>query len=87
MYATQPARPSSAHAAVILSVVICALAVGAIGAPPALAQYSTPQLVQKLSGLSEKLELTTNTSRILTLDKNIPRVQVNNPDLLAVTPL
>ena len=58
-----------------------------IGAPPALAQYSTPQLVQKLSGLSEKLELTTNTSRILTLDKNIPRVQVNNPDLLAVTPL
>ncbi len=34
-----------------------------------------------------RLELTTNTSRILTLDKNIPRVQVNNPDLLAVTPL
>ena len=33
------------------------------------------------------MELTTNTSRILTLDKNIPRVQVNNPDLLAVTPL
>ena len=36
---------------------------------------------------SDKLELTTNTSRILTLDKNIPRVQVNNPELLAVTPL
>ncbi len=44
-------------------------------------------MICKVSGANEKLELTTNTSRILTLDKNIPRVQVNNPDLLAVTPL
>src|SRR4029079_6527954 len=44
-------------------------------------------VVRKISGLNDKLELTTNTSRILTLDKNIPRVQVNNPELLAVTPL
>ncbi len=43
--------------------------------------------VRKISDLSDKLELTTNSSRILTLDKNIPRVQVNNPELLAVTPL
>jgi pilus assembly protein CpaC len=41
----------------------------------------------KVSGASEKIELTTSSSKILTLDKNIPRVQVNNPDLLAVTPL
>ena len=40
-------------------------------------------MIRKISTLSEKLELTTNTSRILTLDKNIPRVQVNNPELLA----
>ena len=45
------------------------------------------ELIYKLSGINEQLELTTNTSRILTLDKNIPRVQVNNPELLAVTPL
>jgi pilus assembly protein CpaC len=44
-------------------------------------------VIRKLGNATEKLELTTNTSRILTLDKNIPRVQVNNPDLLAVTPL
>src|SRR3954463_7708735 len=44
-------------------------------------------VICKISGTSDKLELTTNSSRILTLDKNIPRVQVNNPDLLAVTPL
>ena len=47
---------------------------------------STP-VIRKIGSTTEKLELTTNTSRILTLDKNIPRVQVNNPDLLAVTPL
>lgn len=33
----------------------------------------TAALVRKISDLSEKLELTTNSSRILTLDKNIPR--------------
>lgn len=44
-------------------------------------------LIRKISGPNEKLELTTNTSRILTLDSRIPRVQVNNPDLLAVTAL
>lgn len=54
----------------------------------AVAQVVDPgSVVRRISGLSEKLELTTNTSRILTLDKNIPRVQVNNPELLAVTPL
>ncbi|HVT29222.1 MAG TPA: pilus assembly protein N-terminal domain-containing protein [Lacipirellulaceae bacterium] len=50
-------------------------------------QLQSNSLICKVSGASEKLELTVNTSRILTLDKNIPRVQVNNPDLLAVTPL
>ncbi len=52
-----------------------------------LGGYQSPDLVYKLKGATGRLELTTNTSRILTLDKNIPRVQVNNPDLLAVTPL
>ena len=44
-------------------------------------------VIRNISGLNDKLELTTNSSRILTLDKNIPRVQVNNPELLAITPL
>src|SRR6185312_14646804 len=50
-------------------------------------ELQSTSVIRKISGLNEKMELTTNTSRILTLDKNIPRVQVNNPDLLAVTPL
>jgi pilus assembly protein CpaC len=51
------------------------------------ADLQATSVVRKISELSDKLELTTNSSRILTLDKNIPRVQVNNPELLAVTPL
>jgi pilus assembly protein CpaC len=44
-------------------------------------------LIKRITSSSDKLEITTNTSRILTLDKKIPRVQVNNPELLSVTPL
>lgn len=44
-------------------------------------------VIQKISSDSERLELTVNTSRILTLETKIPRVQVNNRELLAVTPL
>jgi pilus assembly protein CpaC len=57
-------------------------------APAGFAQdYGSESLIRKISARSEKIEITTNTSRILTLDKNIPRVQVNNPELVAVTPL
>ena len=44
-------------------------------------------VVRRIEGTSDRMEITTNTSRILTLDKKIPKVQVNNPELLAVTPL
>ena len=60
----------------------------AAGSSSARAQdLQSTSVIRKISGTNEKLELTTNTSRILTMDKSIPRVQVNNPDLLAVTPL
>ncbi len=36
---------------------------------------------------SQRLEMVVNTSRILTLDKEIPRVLVNNQDVLRVVPL
>lgn len=48
---------------------------------------SSGSVVRKIDGATDKIEITTNTSRILTLDKKIPKVQVNNPELLAVTPL
>ena len=36
---------------------------------------------------SQRLEMIVNTSRILTLDKKIPRIQVNNPEVVRATPL
>jgi pilus assembly protein CpaC len=88
MYAKHFAWRSPARPVAVVTVVTCVLAIGVCGATrAATADYQSPELMFKLSGANEKLELTTNSSRILTLDKNIPRVQVNNPDLLAVTPL
>jgi pilus assembly protein CpaC len=51
---------------------------------PVLAQS---QVVRNITQASERLELTVNTSRILTLDKRIPRMVVNNPELVTVTPI
>ncbi|NUQ64609.1 MAG: type II and III secretion system protein family protein [Pirellulales bacterium] len=47
----------------------------------------TPPILHKISAASERLEMTVSTSRILTLEKKIPQAQVNNPDLLELTPL
>jgi pilus assembly protein CpaC len=44
-------------------------------------------IVQRIEAASQQLEMTVSTSRILTLDNKIPRAQVNNPELLGVTPL
>jgi pilus assembly protein CpaC len=88
MYDSLFARPRSARRVAVVTVLSSMLTICPGGTLPARAQdYQSPALVRKISGLSDKLEITTNTSRILTLDKNIPRVQVNNPELLAVTPL
>lgn len=51
--------------------------------------FDLPQktIMRKLQNASEKMEMVVNTSRILTLDKPIPQAQVNNPELLSLTPL
>ena len=36
---------------------------------------------------SQRLEMTVNTTRILTLNKEVPRAMVNNPDLVRAVPL
>ncbi len=41
----------------------------------------------KVEGPSQRLEMIANTSRILTLDKKIPKAQVSNPELLEVQPI
>ena len=44
-------------------------------------------IVHKVQGASERLEMTVQTSRRLELEKKIPEAQVNNPDILDLTPL
>ncbi|HUY91773.1 MAG TPA: pilus assembly protein N-terminal domain-containing protein [Pirellulales bacterium] len=44
-------------------------------------------IVHRVQGPNETMELTVNTSRILTLDSKIPKAQVNNPEILELTPL
>ena len=46
-----------------------------------------PSIIYKVQSPSERLEMTVHTSRILTMDQKIPQAQVNNPDILELTPL
>jgi pilus assembly protein CpaC len=44
-------------------------------------------LLYHVEAASQRLEMTVNTSRILTLDQKVPKAQVNNPELLDLLPL
>src|SRR5262245_3475002 len=44
-------------------------------------------IVHRIRGSSERIEMTVNSSRIVTLDQNIPRAQVNNRDIVELTAL
>lgn len=44
-------------------------------------------IVFNVGNAPERMEMIVNTSRILTLDSKIPQAQVNNPEVLEVTPL
>ena len=81
--ASRSTRARSFGAKAVLAIALAALTseVGAQGLP------SSGSVVRRITGATDQIEITTNTSRILTLDKKIPKVQVNNPELLAVTPL
>ncbi|PHS16955.1 MAG: hypothetical protein COA78_03625 [Blastopirellula sp.] len=52
------------------------------------AQIQNPTSVNfHVNAPNQRLEIMVNSSRIFTLDTNIPKAQVNNPDLLTLTPL
>ncbi len=56
---------------------------------PATSQPATsqPSIIHKVQSPTERLEMTVHTSRILTMDQKIPQAQVNNPEILDLTPL
>ncbi|HWA99337.1 MAG TPA: pilus assembly protein N-terminal domain-containing protein, partial [Pirellulales bacterium] len=68
---------------------IACLATFALLAPARLpAQQTGPQpVIHRISSANERLNMVANSSRILMLDQRIPQAQVNNPEILEVTPL
>jgi pilus assembly protein CpaC len=70
---------------------LCAAALLALAAVPGIAAggdgMQSDPIVHRLQGANETLEMTVNTSRILTIGKPLPRVQVNNPDVAEITAL
>ncbi len=69
----------------LVSFTLLPLAVAA--EPPATTPLTKPSIVYKVQAASERLDMTVHTSKILTLDQKIPQAQVNNPDILELTPL
>jgi pilus assembly protein CpaC len=62
--------------------------VAGLAPPGAAAQdLSSPSIVHKIQTANERLEMTVNSSRLLTLDLKIPRAQVNNKDVVDLTAL
>lgn len=76
----------SRRSGVRLFLALALLANTTLMAPPALAQQPG-SVVRNLSQANERLEMTVNTSQILTLGTRIPRIVVNNPDLVTATPV
>lgn len=76
----------------IHALIACAvLAAGAILIPPATLRaqepVAAPGVKFKVQGAAERLEITVNTSRILEFEFDVPKMLVNNPDLVRVIPI
>src|SRR5437899_1209506 len=79
-------RPSRFHALrLALALAVASWSWPAVAQRPKIAA-SLP-LTHKVQAATERLEMTVNSSRILSLDLRIPRAVVNNRDLLDLTPL
>jgi pilus assembly protein CpaC len=48
---------------------------------------TTEPVTFDISGATQRLEMITTSSRILTLDQKIPRLLVNNPEIIRATPI
>ena len=83
MYAIKFSR-SSTRGASISGLAIGLICISALAGNLANAQTS---VIRNITQDTERLELTVNTSRILTLEKPIPKMVVNNPEMVTVTAL
>ncbi len=55
--------------------------------PQVIENKQARQVVHRVQETNERVDMTSNSSLILAMDRNIPRLQVDNPDLLTLTPL
>ena len=62
------------------------LSIGLAGVASAVDPLSPP-VIHKIQSANDRLEMTVNSSRLLTLDQKIPRAQVNNKEIADLTPL
>jgi len=85
MYVKQTPRPLivTFSARVIVTLGFTGLLLGFAGS----ASAQQPQVIRNITEPTQRLEMTVNTSRILTLDKRVPKMVVNNPELVSVTPI
>ena len=83
-------RVSQELGALRLGKAVFGLLLVVLGTAPCLAQQlalSQSDVTYKVSAPVQRLEMIINTSRILTLDNNVPKLLVANPELLTATPL
>lgn len=80
---------SSAHSLFVggLWCAACSLAVTLCFAAPLAAQDGQSGFAVKVTAAHERLELTVNTSRVLEFGFKVPKLFVNNPELVKATPL
>jgi pilus assembly protein CpaC len=71
------------------SLVTALMAAAVLGHWPlvATAQQQLQSVVRNISRANERIEMTVNTSQILTLGTRIPRLVVNNPEIVTATPI
>ncbi len=87
-----PVGAAALAALVSLAAAQTAIAQKPISTQPAAAAQSSvmpgaPGIVMKLRSTNERLEMTVNSSRIVSLERQVPQVQVNNPEILQLTVL
>lgn len=86
MYANRSQGRGRAWRRVLVALAASALVAGGVSAV-AQELNSDGQLVRTITRASERLEMTVNTSQIITLGTRIPRLVVNNPEIVTATPI
>src|SRR6478609_8482843 len=70
------------------AVVAASAAVACLAAlPPALAQQPPAGVTFKVRGANERMEMTVNASRVVEFGFEVPRMMVNNPEIIRVSPI